>query len=310
MKNELRLATFGIRDELGPMWLDYRAPSGEITAIQVVHSPKTLSLDQIPQRTKHGFGMSSVELMEQQLTAATAEERAALPEALTREGVSVGMVGLSRCIADAVDSHRAEDLEWAERLIAMSAAAKAEQVRVVLMPPPIVPQVERASFEVIVDTLRRLIATAKAAGVRLMIENDDPFTADPAELVPLLDAVGPDLGLVLDTGNLEPVMSAVVEGFSAGRQPDDLADATPVYEAIESLLPRAAVVHVKTYGFHPDGRSKVYDLDQVLTIIADSGYEGPLTIEYAGSDGAAAEDAIKRTAELIRAATPTKKAQA
>ncbi|WP_413810786.1 sugar phosphate isomerase/epimerase family protein [Streptomyces sp. OE57] len=287
------------------MWLDFRSPTGEITAMQVVHSPKSLSLDQIPQRTKHGFGMHAVELMEQQLTAATAQERAALLEALVREDVSVAMVGLSRCVADAVDSHRAEDLEWAERLIAMSAEARAEQVRVVLMPPPIVPPVERASFEIIIATLRRLISTAKAAGVRLVIENDDPFTADPAQLVPLLDAVGSDLGLVLDTGNLEPVMSAVVEGFLAGREPGDLADATAVYEAIEALLPRAEVVHVKTYGFHPDGRSKVYDLDRVLAIIAGSGYEGPLTIEYAGFSGAAAEDAIKRTAELIRAAVPS-----
>ncbi len=303
MENQIRLAALGIREELGPMWVDYRAQSGEMTSIQVVHSPKSLSLDQIPRRTK-GFGLSSVELMEQQLTAATAAERAVLPAALARENVSVSLVWISRCIADADDRHRAEDLVWADRLISLAAEAQAEQVGVLLMPPPFVPPVTPASFKVIVETLRGLIATAQAAGVRLMLENADPYTADPAKLTPLLDAVGPELGLVLDTGNLEPVMSAAVEAFLTGREPDDLADADPAYEAIQALLPRAEVVHVKTYGFHPDGRSKLYDLDRVLRIIADSGYEGPLTIEYGGFDAKAAESAIKRTAELIRAAAP------
>ncbi|WP_405846543.1 sugar phosphate isomerase/epimerase family protein [Streptomyces sp. NBC_01518] len=271
MKNQIRLAALGIREELGPMWVDYRAPSGEMASIQVVHSPKSLSLDQVPRRTKKGFGLSSVELMEQQLTAATTEERAVLPAALARENVSVSLVWISRCIADADDRHRAEDLEWADRLISLAAEAQAEQVGVLLMPPPFVPPVTLASFKVIVETLRGLIATAQAAGVRLMLENADPYTADPAKLTPLLDAVGPELGLVLDTGNLEPIMSTAAEAFMTGREPDDLMDADPAYEAIQALLPRAEVVHVKTYGFHPDGHSKLYDLDRVLRIIADSG---------------------------------------
>ncbi|MGC0239400.1 sugar phosphate isomerase/epimerase family protein [Arthrobacter sp. SD76] len=153
-----------------------------------------------------------------------------------------------------------------------------------------------------VAALRRLAAYAVARGVRLMLENDDVITADPAKLIPILDALGPEVGLVLDTGNIEPVMSEVSRSFIAGEEPNDVADPEPTYSVIEMLLPRAEVVHVKTYGFKEDGSSTVYDLKRVLQILVDGNFTGPVTIEYAGHDAAAADRVIQRTIDLIRAA--------
>ncbi|MGC0239656.1 hypothetical protein [Arthrobacter sp. SD76] len=41
-----------------------------------------------------------------------------------------------------------------------------------------------------------------------------------------------------------------------------------------------------------------------MKILVDGEFQGPLTIEYGGFDGADAEDAINKTIELIRAAVP------
>lgn len=300
MKNEIRLSTFSIRHELGPMALGFRAPDGEYVRQQVVNEPKSLELHDIPRRSRDGFGITSLELMDQNLEGTSAEDRAALVEALGTEDVSIGLVGLSRCVGDADDAHREEDLQALEELMTISGELGAKQVRVVLLPPPIVPSPTPASFDVNVASLRRLAAHAKVAGVRLTLENDDPITSDPLQLIPLLDAVGPDIGFVLDSGNLEPVMSEVINSFLHGKELGDVVDPEPAYEVFERLLPRAEVVHIKTYGFHADGTSRVYDLNRVLSIVAKSGYDGPLTIEYGGFGSETAEKSIARTAELIR----------
>jgi len=301
MKNEIRVSTFGIRHELGPMFLGYRAPDGAYTMRQVNDGPVSTTLVELPRRIRDGYGVSSVELMEQNLHDASPDDLIALREALESSGVKLGLLGLSRCAGDADPARRAEDISALEEFIDVAGRIGAQQVRVVLLPPPVVPSPEPADLPELVEALLRLARRAEAAGVRLMVENDDAITADPAQLLPILDAVGSQVGFVLDTGNIDPVMTEVVAGFMEGREAKDV-DAEETYRTIQSLLPRAEVVHVKTYGFKPDGTSKVYDLQRVVTLLADAGFAGPVTIEYSGADGADADDAITRTIEIVRAA--------
>ncbi|MGC0239655.1 sugar phosphate isomerase/epimerase family protein [Arthrobacter sp. SD76] len=229
------------------MFMGARDANGQLVMQQVADYPELISFDGIPERIKR-FGVNSVELMEQNLHGTSAEDGAAFRAALEREGVKVGLLGLSRCVGDTNDQHRAEDLDELERLIESAAEVEAEQVRVVLMPPPIVSSPTLAPFDVLVDSLRRLSAKAKAAGVRLTVENEDVVTSDPDQLIPILDAIGTDIGLVLDTGNVEPLLSEVTSSFLAGREPKDVADPEPAYRMVEALLPRAEVVHVRPTG--------------------------------------------------------------
>ncbi|WP_314225288.1 sugar phosphate isomerase/epimerase family protein [Streptomyces zaehneri] len=305
MQNDIRIATFGIRHELGPLSLGFRSPDGEFVRQQVVDSPRSLPLGDLPQRLRSAFGVTAVEIMDEHLSGAPAEERAALRSAVDRGELTYSLAAISRYVGDADAGRRAEDLAAVERIIKQSAEAGAQSARVILLPPPIVPQVPLAATDELVAALRHLVGVAHAAGVSLLIENDDEMTSVPEYVEALLDGVGPELGFVLDTGNLEPVMSEVVGSVTAGREPGDVQDAEQTYRAIEALLPRAQVVHVKTYGFHDDKRSKVYDLDRVLQIIADSGFAGPLTIEYGGPDSSVAYDTIRQTVARIRATTPS-----
>lgn len=302
MKNEILISTFGIRDELGPMSLSYRLPSGQLTSQQVVHSPKVLSLAELPSRVKNGFCVNGVELMDGHITAATAEERAQLRAAAEIEGVRIGTVGISRATADANDSHRAEDLAAVEQLIELAAETGSDSVRVILLPPPIVPGPKPAQFTAIIESLVRLADFAEARGLRLFIENDDELTSNPAKITEILDAVGPRLGLILDTGNWTPVMEEISNSFMAGHAPADVTDAESLYQTISDLLPRADVLHLKTYGFHPDGQSRVYDLDRVLDIVTSAGYQGPITIECMLFENSETDAVIRATIERIHAA--------
>lgn len=283
------------------MYVGYRATDGSYAMQQVNDGPIRVHLADIPARVKDGFGVVSVELMEQNLHGTTEQDRADFRQALSSQGVALGLLGLSRCAGDANPTHREEDLTVLEELIDLAGELGAEQVRVVLLPPPIVPLPDAAPLADLIAALERLSARAKSAGVRLMVENDDAITADPTKLVPILDGVGSDVGLVLDTGNIEPVMGEVVASFMEGREARDI-DASETYETITALLPRAEVVHVKTYGYKEDGSSKVYDVTRVLRILTEGDFTGPVTVEYAGADGADADSAISRTIELIRAA--------
>ncbi|MGC0239621.1 sugar phosphate isomerase/epimerase family protein [Arthrobacter sp. SD76] len=301
MKNDIRIATFSVRHDLGPMFMGVRDANNELVMQQLGFAPRNVPFAGIPARIKQ-FESSLVELMDANLYGTTPEERAEFREALERENVTVAMVGLSRCVGDANDTNRAEDLDAVEQLIDSAVEVKAESVRVVLMPPPIVESPALAPFDDLVNGLRRLSAYAKTAGVRLTVENDDVVTSDPEQLIPILDAVGSDVGFVLDTGNIEPILSELSASFAEDRAPRDVADPEPAYRIFEDLLPRAEVVHVKTYGFNEDGSSKVYDVNRIISILAKSNFEGPLTIEYGGYEGADADGAISKTIELIRAA--------
>ncbi|MGC0239399.1 hypothetical protein [Arthrobacter sp. SD76] len=136
MKNDVRIATFSIRHELGPVYLGYRAPEGEYVTRRVVDAPVKLEFAAIPERIKSGFGVTSLELMDANLIGTTAEDCSAFRNALAEHGVSLGLVGASRAAGDADRQHREEDLAAIELLIDTAAELGTEQVRVILLPRP------------------------------------------------------------------------------------------------------------------------------------------------------------------------------
>ncbi len=48
------------------------------------------------------------------------------------------------------------------------------------------------------------------------------------------------------------------------------------------MLPHAAMVHAKVLDVDEEGRHAAFDLAQCFDLVRDSGYAGPLSIEYEG----------------------------
>jgi len=129
----------------------------------------------------------------------------------------------------------------------------------------------------VVDTLRVLLPSAIAGGVRLAIENHFGLSADPHTLAEVVTALNsPHVGVCLDLGN-----------FREGE-----AD-----EGIRLLAPHALHVHAKSWAFGPDGEETKINYRAAMQALHSAGYDGVLSIEFEG-DGSPAEG-IRKTKALI-----------
>ncbi|MGC0239652.1 sugar phosphate isomerase/epimerase family protein [Arthrobacter sp. SD76] len=303
MSNTIRVSAWGIRHALGPISLCNRDQNGQIQWHQVAEGSRDVPLGSLPTHLREAFGVDEFEIPDWYLVNAAPDELDRLRAALTDEKVRITNVTLDgRSAGDGNPAFREDDLRTLENVLELLSSLSVSSARVNLMPPPIIEAGETASVEDVVVALKRLSAFAQARGIRLFIENHCELTSTPEDVIALLDAVGPELGLILDTGNIEPVQGTVVESFSTGLPFATVDDLTRVEQFIQALADRASLVHVKTYGFNEDGSSKVYDLEKVINTVLDTGYDGPITIECAVLDGGGVYETISRTKDLLDAA--------
>lgn len=138
----------------------------------------------------------------------------------------------------------------------------------------IVPKSERAA-----ECVRTVAASPDRAGIPLAIENHWGITADPAEVVRLVDRVAhADVGVCADFDN-------VPRGVSP-------------YDALAILAPRAILVHAKSRTFDAAGEESNLDYRRCFGILRDAGFDGIVTIEYEGAGDPM--DGARRTLELVR----------
>ena len=134
-------------------------------------------------------------------------------------------------------------------------------------------------FNWCIDAIAQCLPVAQRHGVVLGLENHWGIGRDAAGVLRILDALdSPWLMATVDTGNFLE---------------DGLAQ-------IAALLPRAALVHAKTY----PGGGEWYTLDLDYRAIADlvrtSGFRGYLTLEMEGK--APAESAVPQSLVMLREA--------
>lgn len=120
----------------------------------------------------------------------------------------------------------------------------------------------------IVDAYRELAIAAEGTGVTLLIENHGGASANPANLRRFLEEVNsPWFRSCPDTGN-----------FPDGSW----------REGVEAMLPYAVSTHIKVYAygddgvqpyFGHDGIDRTSNLREILTMLRNADYRGPLCIE-------------------------------
>ena len=135
---------------------------------------------------------------------------------------------------------------------------------------------DRVVVERAADLLHNVLPVAIASGVQLAIENHGGVSANPDQLVALIEQVNsPSLGACIDLGNFE-------------RDP---------VRGIARLAPHALHAHAKARGFRSDGEEAAIDYRQCLSALKAGGYDGVISIEYEGDDEAAR--GIQQTRNLI-----------
>lgn len=138
-------------------------------------------------------------------------------------------------------------------------------------------------LSITIASYRQIAGFAEAKGVKIGLENHGGISADPRNVVEIVEAVGRDrFGTLPDFGNFSPEAR---------------------YDGLAALVPYALVVHAKTYDLDAAGNVPEFDFPRCLTIVRDAGYDGYLSIEFEG-DGDQ-YDGVQRTIELIRRVDPS-----
>ncbi len=153
---------------------------------------------------------------------------------------------------------RGRDLAWIGSWIEAAALLGAENARVVAGKAK--PTAEALALSV--DGLKAMAALGKARGVRIVTENWFDTLSTPEAVHHVLDAAGPDLGFLADTGN-----------WGGPTKYADLA----------SIFARAELCHAKC-DFGPGLAIDADDYRQCIKAARDARYAGPFTLIFA-SDG-------------------------
>lgn len=289
--NTMSMSSYSVREHLGPVSFDFVDPTGKDVHLGFDY-PKLLELSDFPARARDAFGIDAIETVALQFAGLDDAELDRFAAALSAAGVRLVNVAIdSGDLLEEDSGKREADVEELKRWIERFTAMGSQFVRVNPGSPFSAHHgAEPASH--LVDALGELGEFAAAQGSRLLVENHGGPSSDPAWMSALLDAVGRDrLGLLLDLGNFDALMAPMMALMFGGDAAPDPAtvfaglELESLYEGIETLAPRAELVHVKSHLVGDDGSVGVVDLDRAFASLLRASYTGPLTIEYEGSGG-------------------------
>jgi sugar phosphate isomerase/epimerase len=298
MQNQLCVSSYSLRQHLGPIRVMMRGADGQKTPF-LWEQPQTITLLEFPLQVREKLGMHAVEICQFHIPERTPEYLGQLRRALDEAGVRLINMPIDvGNISDANPAYREEDLAEIEQWMRAAAELCAAMVRVNASAP--MDGEDLAPIDVTIDSYRRLARVAASLGLQLLIENHGGITADPAVIVAIVQAVGPDqLKTLVDIGNFEPLLSMQM-AIMQGQQPPDV-DPTPVYGALAQIAPYAGLVHAKTHDFDEHGQPRYLDVVRALRVVRDAGYAGTISIEYEGNSGDAWEN-TRRTVALVEQA--------
>ncbi|MCL4552116.1 MAG: sugar phosphate isomerase/epimerase, partial [Candidatus Marsarchaeota archaeon] len=118
------------------------------------------------------------------------------------------------------------------------------------------------NLDVTIDSYRTLVAYGKMVNCKILMENHGGISADPWNIEKIVYGVSSNwFRLCPDFGNFEPAVR---------------------YEGLQMMMPFTALVHAKTLDFDEQGQQTAYDYDRCMRIVAETGFQGPLSIEFEG----------------------------
>lgn len=169
-------------------------------------------------------------------------------------------------------AHAKRDSDWIARWIDVAAALGAEKARVIAGKQPPTPEVLDRS----VAGLAPLARHGAEQGVRILTESWPATTPGPHEVHSILDRLDGTVGFLADLGN-----------WTGPGKYDDLA----------SVLPRAENSHAHC-NFTEDLEMDTEDFGRCLSVADAAGYDGPITLIYAGPSDDEWE-AIRRERDFV-----------
>ena len=289
---KLAVSTWSLHTALGALHLSRRDENGKKVPSSFQFpgaGAPTLELLDFPRLARERAGVSQVEICQMHIPMRDPEYLGQLKLALQEAGVELLSMPIDvGNISVADESHREDDLAEIESWIDVAADLGARMVRTNASAP--MSQEALAPIDATITSYKRLTAHASKHGLQMTVENHGGITTDPEVVVRLAESV-PGLRVCLDVGNFAPVMGL-------REPPKERLDIAPLLDGIRRVAPYAAIVHAKTTRFDEQGRHPDWDAEAALRAVKESGYDGPISIEYGGG-GPDEWTNVLRTKEMV-----------
>jgi L-ribulose-5-phosphate 3-epimerase len=234
---------------------------------------------EFPRIARERFGIRGVELCQVHFFQPDSRRLDQLLKSVADNGVSIVNIPIDVGNLSQRDPRkRAYDLRLIQGWVDVADYVGAPNVRVNTgsQEPPLDLSITIAGYRTIADY-------AEPKGIKVGLENHGGISADPANLLQIVEAVGARrFGTVPDFGNFAP---------------------NARYAGLELIAPFALVAHAKTYDLDAEGNVPEFDFARCLQILNDVGYDGWLSIEFEGQGDQ--YEGVQRSIDLIRRLEPS-----
>jgi sugar phosphate isomerase/epimerase len=252
MTLQLAVSTWSVHRELGLTFA--HSPQDPSGRMKPTFGPGRLTLLELPATlAKRGFARA--EICHFHLASLDPVYLTTIRNAFA----SAGIVIQTLLIDDGDLTHavnRERDMAWIASWIEAAAVVGAENARIIAGKGKPTPD----NLATSISGLRTLGRLAMARGVRIVTENWFDLTAGPREVGHILDATGPNVGFLADTGN-----------WSGATK----------YADLQSIYARAELSHTKAH-FAPGHVLDRDDYRKCLQAAQAASYAGPHTLIFEG----------------------------
>jgi len=116
----------------------------------------------------------------------------------------------------------------------------------------------------VVSALKNILPLVNRSNIHLAIENHWGLSTNPDNILYVLNQIdSAHIGTCPDFGNFLPTQDK--------------------YACLKSLLPKAKLVHAKSYAFNEAGEETSIDYGGCMHLMKSSGYQGDVSVEYEGA---------------------------
>lgn len=275
MNNIIAVSTWSFHQHMGPLYGTELTDRGEHEFIVRREFPEDVSLLAFPRFIAGKYGLAAVELCQMHFPRNDKGYLDELRGQLAEHRVAVVNVPIDvGNISDLDEVRRRSDIENIKKWMDVAAYLGSPNARVNSGRQP----EGQEQISITVDSYRELADHARMLGMNILLENHGGLSADPRNILRLVDEVERDnFRLCPDFGNF----------------PEEIR-----YRALEMMFPYAVMVHAKTFEFGDNGMETRFDFDRCMGIVRDTGYSGPLSIEYEGPGDQYV--GVEKSVELLR----------
>lgn len=250
----------------------------EIPHIQGKYGPYKIKLTDFPRICVEEFGVDAAELCYQHFPSIEWGYLHGVKETLDDLGVKLVNIPVDLGSASEPDTKkRKHEFEMIRRWFFVAKYLGSPSIRVNAGRGA-----DEATLKRAIEGYRELVKTAEETNVKLLIENHGGISADPDNIIEIIEEVGSEyLRTCPDFGNF----------------PEEIR-----YEGLEKIARYAEVVHAKTYEFNDQGETFKEEIPinfkRCVGIFERQGFNGYYSIEYEGKGEQ--REGVKKSLALLK----------